>query len=127
MINKKVFYTVLLVCWFIADIIATTIPNSSIPMEYILGYDKLLHIIKFVAFMIILYRFLHYSDIKYTYKLTIYIVLLLFPFVDEGIQRFIPSRSYSVWDLLADYIGIFIGLLLNVGIRIYYDKKSVLK
>lgn len=120
----KLFYGILLILWFLASVITSILPSESLPIDYIFGYDKLLHAIKFLIFSVILYNFLHYTDLNYSKKLLIYIPLQFYPIVDEVLQLKIPSRSYSAYDILANYIGLMIGVILSVLIRIFIHKKS---
>ncbi len=122
----KNIFGVLLVLWFIASIITSILPSHSIPIDYIFGHDKLLHAIKFIFFSVILYNFLHYTNWSYTQKLLFYIPLQFYPIIDEAIQIKVPSRSYSAYDVLANYFGVLIGVLISVFIRIYIHKKRVI-
>lgn len=125
--NKtKYFFGLLLVLWFIVSIIVSIMPSQSIPVDYIFGHDKLLHAIKFIFFSVILYNFLHYCNWNYAQKLMLYIPLQFYPILDEAIQLKVPSRSYSAYDILANYIGVLIGLIISIFIRIYIHKKRVI-
>lgn len=123
--SKHIFGT-LLILWFIASIITSILPSKSIPIDYIFGHDKLLHAIKFILFSVILYNFLHYTEWTYTKKLLFYIPLQFYPIIDEAIQIKVPSRSYSAYDVLANYIGVLIGVILSVIIRVYVHRKRVI-
>lgn len=122
----KIFYGLMLILWFIASIITSILPSDSLPIDYIFGYDKLLHAIKFIIFSIILYNFLHYTNLKYASKLLIFIPLQFYPFVDELLQLKIPSRTFSEYDILANYIGLMLGIIISVLIRIFIHKKSAI-
>lgn len=125
--NKfKRLFAVFLILWFIASLITTLTPSHKIPFDSIFGYDKLLHIIKFFFFSIILYNFLHYSNWSYKVKLSIFIPLQFYPLIDEALQIFVPSRSFSAYDILANYVGVLIGILVSIIIRITIHKKRVL-
>lgn len=123
--NKNIF-GVLLILWFITSTILTSLPSDSIPIDYIFGYDKIFHALKFIFFSVILYNFLHYSDWSYGKKLGLYIPLQFFPLIDEAIQIKVPSRSYSAYDVLANYVGVLIGIIISIFIRIYIHKKRVI-
>ncbi len=126
--NKiKIFYGILLALWFVASVITSILPSESIPIDYIFGYDKLLHAIKFAIFSIILYNFLHYTKLKYANKLLIYIPLQFYPIIDELLQLHVPSRSYSAYDILANYVGLLIGLIVAIFIRLFIHGKGILK
>ena len=127
MMNRnRCIYGVLLILWFIVSILTSAMPSDSLLIDNILGYDKLLHAIKFIIFTVILYNFLHYSDWSYTKKLLLYIPLQFYPFLDELIQINIPSRSFSAYDILANYVGVLIGIVVSLSIRVFIYKKRVL-
>ncbi len=121
----KITFGILLILWFIASIITSIMPSHSLPIDYIFGYDKLLHAIKFAIFSILLYNFLHYTELKYIKKLMIYIPLQFYPIVDELLQLHIPSRSYSAYDILANYVGLMIGLVACIIIRLFIHEKKL--
>jgi len=124
--RNRCIYGVLLILWFIVSILTSAMPSDSLLIDNILGYDKLLHAIKFIIFTVILYNFLHYSDWSYTKKLLLYIPLQFYPFLDELIQINIPSRSFSAYDILANYVGVLIGIVVSLSIRVFIYKKRVL-
>ncbi|MBI9032700.1 VanZ family protein [bacterium] len=121
--RAKQIFGILLILWFIASIVTSLLPSDSISIDYILGYDKLLHAIKFIFFSLILYNFLHYSNWSYSHKLMVYIPLQFYPIIDELIQIMAPGRSVSAYDILANYIGVLIGVILSILIRIFIHNK----
>ncbi len=121
--RAKLIFGILLILWFIASIVTSLLPSDSISIDYILGYDKLLHAIKFIFFSLILYNFLHYSNWSYSHKLMVYIPLQFYPIIDELIQIMAPGRSVSAYDILANYIGVLIGVILSILIRIFIHNK----
>lgn len=125
--NKfRIIFITLLILWFIVSLITTLMPSNKIELPPILGYDKLLHAIKFFFFSIILYNFLHYSNWSYRAKLSLFIPMQIYPLIDEALQLFVPSRTFSGYDILANYVGLLIGLIVSVIIRITIHKKRVL-
>lgn len=123
----KLIFGILLILWFIASIITSLLPSDSLSVEYMLGYDKVLHAIKFILFSVILYNFLHCSNWSYAHKLAVYIPLQFYPIIDELIQLKAPGREVSIYDILANYIGVLIGILISIFIRRFiYNKKSIL-
>lgn len=125
--NKfRIIFITLLILWFIASLITTLMPSHKIELPPILGCDKLLHAIKFFFFSIILYNFLHYSNWSYRAKLSLFIPMQIYPLIDEALQLFVPSRTFSGYDILANYVGLLIGLIVSVIIRITIHKKRVL-
>lgn len=69
-----------------------------------LGWDKLNHLFGFL----VLYILLSLSFVKMKMKIKV-ILLLIFAIQIEIFQHFIPSRSSSFLDVVADVIGIILG------------------
>lgn len=122
----QITFGILLFLWFIASVITSIIPSENIPIDYIFGHDKLLHAIKFIIFSVILYNFLHYVNWSYTQKLFFYIPLQFYPFIDEALQINVKGRTYSAYDVLANYIGVLVGILIALLIRKFIHKKRVI-
>ena len=123
----KLIFGILLILWFIASVITSLLPSESLSQDYIFGYDKILHAIKFILFTVILYNFLHLSNWNYSQKLFVYIPLQFYPIIDELIQIYAPGRDVSANDILANYIGVLIGILISIFIRRFIYKKRVFK
>jgi VanZ family protein len=69
------------------------------------GIDKVFHFIEYFIFGILIFQ----AKVKGKgfWGLTI-----VFPLVDEVHQKFIPGREVEVLDLLINYLGICIGILV---------------
>ncbi len=70
-------------------------------------WDKANH---FIAFFV-LYILLYFSHFKFKIK-TIILVLLIFAFQIEVVQYFLPNRYFSFLDILADFVGIIMGMIV---------------
>lgn len=126
MTKNRIIFGILLLLWFLASIITSILPSDTIPIDYIFGHDKILHALKFIIFTVVLYNFLHYSRWSYAQKLMVYIPLQFYPLIDEALQIYVPSRSFSSYDVLANYIGVLIGVVISILIRIFIHKKRVI-
>ncbi len=67
--------------------------------------DKLKHIL---AFTLLAFGLTHYWRIRWYFTL---VILLMYGIGIEVVQYFIPNRTTSMWDILADILGIFLGIL----------------
>ncbi|MFH0710377.1 MAG: VanZ family protein [Pseudomonadota bacterium] len=75
-------------------------------------WDKQNHFVAFfVLFILISFAYNHFSEVK---KIAL---LLLVGFQIEVTQYFIPGRFFSTLDIVADSIGILIGVVLWRGMR----------
>ena len=105
-------------------LIGSSIKGTSIPKSYIFTLDKLIHIVEYFIFGVLLY----FSIIDIT-KYSIILSLILgtfYSFIDELYQSTVYSRDASGFDVIADIIGLilstfFVKLLLN---SIGNDKKN---
>jgi VanZ family protein len=101
------------------------IPGHSIPDLRILSADKFLHIIEYSVL-----GFLMVKSLSRISRMPIIIIVtgsLFFAGIDEMLQTFTPGRYPSVYDFLADVLGIFLGLLLTIIIvrNNNYDQSTV--
>ncbi len=80
-------------------------------------WDKQNHFIAFfVLFVLLSFMYSHFSTLKKT------LLLLLVGFQIEATQYFIPGRSSSLMDIVADSVGIIIGII--VCRAIYSSRES---
>lgn len=90
-------------------IIAVLIPGRDLPDVNIGGYDKLIHVGMFGTWALALcYDFGTTRRTRYL----IFIAGALFSFFTEVLQIMVEGRSFDVYDMAADWVGLIIGLAL---------------
>jgi VanZ family protein len=90
-------------------IIAVLIPGSKLPGVEIVGFDKVVHLGMFATWAIAV-RY----DFPSRYKvLFIFIAGLFFSFLTEVLQLLAEGRSFDIYDMVADAVGLIIGLLVS--------------
>ena len=95
-------------------IVGSSLKGTNIPKSYIFTLDKLLHIIEYFIFGILLYfSFTHFT--LHSIFLTL-ILGTLYSFIDELYQSTVYGRNSSGLDILADIIGLFLGAFF---VRLY--------
>ena len=96
-------------------LLGSSIPSSSIPGSLVFGFDKIIHFIEYVIWGILGVR----SNYKIFNSVNIFVLLfgLIFCVLDELYQSTIPGRDSSIYDVIADFIGIFSSLLLYKHIK----------
>lgn len=111
---KKLYFAKIafFICLISIEYLATTSRHFEV-VE--LSYDKLNHIFAFAVLFVLLSAF----KLSFTCKV---VILFLFGLQIEIVQSFLPFRSFSFYDILADIIGIFTGFLINNTIKKIYDK-----
>ena len=105
-------------------IIGSSLKGTSIPKSYIFSLDKLIHIVEYFIFGIMLY-FSIVGIAKYPIILSL-ILGTFYSFMDELYQSTVYARNASGFDVIADIIGLilsvfFVKLYFN---SIGYDKKN---
>ncbi|MEZ5538658.1 MAG: VanZ family protein [Pseudomonadales bacterium] len=91
--------------WCVATLVML-LPTSSLPSVNI--WDKAEHAMTFAGLM-----FLAWLAYQHRYSLTVLAALLIgYGVATECLQHFIPSRSFSVLDMVADSIGVLFMLFV---------------
>ena len=91
------------------------------------NFDKLMHFILYTGFGIVLYLTMHFSGNPILRKYAVILVLLigvLYAISDEIHQSYVPGRSASKADLIADTAGLVFSLIMMPGL-IYIKKRIV--
>ncbi len=98
---------------------------SIVPIPQLIPYqDKIEHFTEYCILGIIL--FLNYKLGRRINKAISMIVLLSWPVLDEFHQSFVPMRDVSVFDAIADYVGMFAAVLsLHLLFNSLKSKKDV--
>lgn len=96
-------------------LLGSSIPSSSIPGSFVFGFDKIIHFTEYAIWGILGVR----SNYKIFNSVNIFVLLfgLIFCVFDELWQSTIPGRDSSIYDVIADFIGIFSSLLLYKYIK----------
>ena len=101
-------YATLLVSTLI--IIAVLIPGSKVPDVRIGGIDKLVHIGMFALWAVAV-RF-DFNSRSFPVVL-VFLAGLLFSFITEVLQLLVEGRTFDLYDMAADAIGLVLGLLVS--------------
>lgn len=103
--NRKIIH--LLTILFVSlMLIGSSLKGTSIPKSYIFTLDKLIHIVEYFIFGVLLY----FSIIDVT-KYSIILSLILgtfYSFIDELYQSTVYARDSSGFDVIADIIGLIL-------------------
>jgi len=105
-------------------LIGSSLKGTSIPKSYIFTLDKLIHIVEYFIFGVLLY----FSIIDVTkYSIILSLILgIFYSFIDELYQSTVYARDSSGFDVIADIIGLilsafFVRLYFN---SMWYDKEN---
>jgi VanZ family protein len=103
-------------------IVAVLIPGGNLPEVSIGGYDKLIHAVMFALWACaVRYDF---ETLRYRY-LAVLLIGLLFSILTEVLQLLVEGRSLDIFDMLADMIGLAVGLLVSGRVLRWIKDKVV--
>jgi VanZ family protein len=109
------------ILWSLIVLVLTLIPGSAIPDVRIFQVDKLVHFFIFGVLMIFcsyaLKKTADRKGIPLNPLLISGIYSVCFGVMIEFIQRFVPGRSFSIADMLANTIGVGLGYLVFVWLK----------
>ncbi len=106
--------------WMALIFILSSISLPYLPKVKIFGIDKLAHILEYLILGVLLVRAFLNSDLKLkVWALIILSITIasLYAASDEWHQEFTPGRTADVFDFLADFIG------LNIGVFLYKKRE----
>jgi len=89
----------------------SSVPSDDFNPPGIVGWDKLAHLGVYSILGYLAFRAFRGRKLSAAMKCLIFALLTLNAALDEYHQRFIPGRSVSVWDLLANCLGLITGLV----------------
>jgi VanZ family protein len=103
--------------WLAVIFVESSFPASVYPEVHIIGADKIVHIGVYG-----LLGFLCYLSLIHQQKITLFraypmiitvIICSIYGASDEIHQYFVPNRDCEVWDWIADFVGVFIAMLMT--------------
>ena len=107
--EKKHILTSLLVLYIFMILIGTLLPRVGYPL--VRNYDKFFHFVEFLILAFLLMKTLFAYKPKNIYAIAIFVSILII-ILSEVVQLFVPSRSFSYWDMAFDAMGATIGFIL---------------
>lgn len=111
------------ITWSIIVLVLTLIPGEELPNVPVFGIDKIVHVGIFGLLMLLsaagLYKSSQLNSIRKPGLLAL-IYSVSFGVIIELIQPFVPGRSFSYFDILANTIGVALGYMTYVLLRRKY-------
>ena len=97
-------------------IIGSSLKGTSIPKSYIFTLDKLIHIVEYFTFGVLLY----FSIVGITkYSIILSLTLgIFYSFIDELYQSTVYARDASGFDVIADMIGLILSAFF---VKLYFN------
>ncbi len=97
-------------------LIGSSLKGTSMPKSYIFTLDKLIHIVEYFIFGVLLY-FSIVGSAKYSTILS-FILGIFYSFIDELYQSTVYARDASGFDIIADIIGLILSAFF---VRLYFN------
>lgn len=114
-----------LILWTIILLALTWYPRVEIPDLGIDAEDKIAHILVFIIWGVLMSRAVSKYEINklpFAVKITL-ITGTLFAIVDESVQALIPGRYFTVYDAIANVLGIWLSGVVFVYILLPMVKR----
>jgi len=108
-------YFSLSIFWFILIVYAMVFYNNTSDLKELpLYFDKFIHFFLFFIQSLLITKSVMIYDINlvYRYKFLILFSLSLFAIITEYQHYFIAYRNFDIFDMLANIIGVIIGVFL---------------
>jgi VanZ family protein len=109
--------------WSITILILTLIPGKELPDVQVVGIDKVVHVLIFAPLMTLtafgLVKSSQHLRISHP-VLVAFLFSCAFGIMIELIQPFVPGRSFSFLDILANTVGVGLGYVAFVFVRTKY-------
>ena len=114
--KNHIIIHLLTISFVLLMIIGSSLKGTSIPKSYIFTLDKLIHIVEYFIFGVLLY-FSMVGITKYSIILSL-ILGIFYSFIDELYQSTVFARYASGFDVIADIIGLILSALF---VKLYFN------
>ena len=102
--------SIITIFFILLMILASSIKGSNIPKSYIFTFDKVIHFIEYGCLgTLLIFMFARASKYPIYAALT---VGVLYSFIDELYQSTVFGRSSSVFDVIADVVGLAFSVII---------------
>jgi VanZ family protein len=102
-----------------ASVVFNASRPSKLPELGIENIDKLIHFLYYIPGGFFCFLYLERYEVR-SKKLS-FLLCIIISLIDEFIQSFIPGRNSDIFDILADSLGIALGIILG-SMRIKSEK-----
>ena len=101
------------VFWLILVFALSSYPKAIIPQSRYISWDKMAHVVEFAIVGYLTSRTAFFSGSRFLYNGWVWIAILfglIFAISDEYHQLHIPGRIASPFDVIADFMGVLLGV-----------------
>ena len=117
LLYKKKLFKLLFWLWLIFIFISTFLPNVTPPEpqinKFTIRLDYIIHFFVFFILGFFMQMWRITNNFNSSYLVFVYMILagLLFAFISEFPQKFLPYRTFNIIDFIYNSIGFIIGFL----------------
>lgn len=125
---NRFWYKLPAILYSILIFVLSSFPLKSFPSVPVAEFDKLIHFIEYAIFGIFLMlAFTNMRSVKVVRSAIVIslIVGICYSGTDEIHQWFVPGRNSSIFDLIADAVGVVIGVILYNRIKFIRSSKQL--
>ena len=102
--------SILTVFFLFFMIVASSIKGSSIPQSYVFTLDKIIHFVEYLLLgFVLIFMFTGASKYPIAAGLT---AGIFYSFIDELYQSTVSGRSSSLFDVIADVVGLTFSVII---------------
>lgn len=112
-------YSIPAIAYAVLIFALSAIPKQEMPEMTLLRYDKLLHLAEYTIFGGLLMLAFRKQGVTKLARYYAFGVGVLYSITDEIHQLFVPGRVASVYDLIADGLGIALGIYLFNHLKLF--------
>lgn len=102
--------------WAVILAVLMLLPQDAFPDSKLFSYDKLAHIGVFIIFSVLVLAGYHLKGLlnanKTIYRNRSLTICLVYGIVLEFLQQFVPGRMSDIYDLIANFTGALLGVIV---------------
>jgi len=114
---KPRYYLILSLIWLCMIWVVSSLPSQDIPQVNIMGVDKIAHFGVYLIWGMLVHTYLHKKEPNKKLRMVIVLLMFFLAALDEYHQRWIPGRDVSVYDLFANWSGLFASFLVLIPLK----------
>lgn len=112
-LKRIVFYWLPPIAYMAVIFYISSRPLKELPIPQIWNFDKVIHAVEYGILGILWFRVLNTATAKrQNVLITAFIITFFYGIFDEAHQYFVPERSSSIYDAIADGFGGWVGIKL---------------
>ena len=103
------------IIWGIVLAVLMLLPQDSFPESKLLSYDKLAHVVVFTIFSLLVLTGIELkrsSKSNNNSRRITLTICLVYGILLEGLQSYVPGRMSDIYDLIANFTGGLLGVIL---------------